>query len=238
MSSGLDYCNTHDKSNFQILEFIKLFWNEPGLKRSIDKIYEIVVFSLFSALIDCLEIKVTIEADTSKNNLLDEFSDFAERVIGLSKERSKVTVNAKINRIGVTNAADRGLDMWANFGLAIQIKHLSLTEELAENIVSSVSSDRIVIVCKDSEEKIISLLTQIGWKSKIQSVITENDLIVWYEKALRGTFSNEIGDKILSILYDEILMEFPATNKNDFNDFKHSRGYDSISLNGIWAASK
>lgn len=239
MSNGLDYCNTHDKSNFQILEFIKLFWNEPGLKRSIDKIYEIVVFSLFSALIDCLEIKVTIEADTSKNNLLDEFSDFAERVIGLSKERSKVTVNAKINRIGVTNAADRGLDMWANFGLAIQIKHLSLTEELAENIVSSVSSDRIVIVCKDSEEKlIISLLTQIGWKSKIQSVITENDLIVWYEKALRGTFSNEIGDKILSILYDEILMEFPATNKNDFNDFKHSRGYDSISLNGIWAASK
>ena len=190
-------------------------------------------------MIDCLEIKVTIEADTSKNNLLDEFSDFAERVIGLSKERSKVTVNAKINRIGVTNAADRGLDMWANFGLAIQIKHLSLTEELAENIVSSVSSDRIVIVCKDSEEKlIISLLTQIGWKSKIQSVITENDLIVWYEKALRGTFSNEIGDKILSILYDEILMEFPATNKNDFNDFKHSRGYDSISLNGIWAASK
>ena len=239
MSNGLDYCNTHDKSNFQILEFIKLFWNEPGLKRSIDKIYEIVVFSLFSALIDCLEIKVTIEADTSKNNLLDEFSDFAERVIGLSKERSKVTVNAKINRIGVTNVADRGLDMWANFGLAIQIKHLSLTEELAENIVSSVSSDRIVIVCKDSEEKlIISLLTQIGWKSKIQSVITENDLIVWYEKALRGTFSNEIGDKILSILYDEILMEFPATNKNDFNDFKHSRGYDSISLNGIWAASK
>ena len=114
-----------------------------------------------------------------------------------------------------------------------------MTEELAENIVSSVSSDRIVIVCKDSEEKlIISLLTQIGWKSKIQSVITENDLIVWYEKALRGTFSNEIGDKILSILYDEILMEFPATNKNDFNDFKHSRGYDSISLNGIWAASK
>ena len=34
------------------------------------------------------------------------------------------------------------------------------------------------------------------------------------------------------------LFENSATNKNDFNDFKHSRGYDSISLNGIWAASK
>ena len=47
--------------------------------------------------------------------------------------------------------------MWANFGMAIQIKHLSLTEELAENIVSSVSSDRIVIVCKESEENLFCL---------------------------------------------------------------------------------
>ena len=171
----------------------------------------------------------------AKQKLLEEFSDFAERVIGLSKERSKVTVNAKINRVGVTNAADRGLDMWANFGMAIQIKHLSLTEELAENIVSSVSSDRIVIVCKDSEEKlIVSLLTQIGWKSKIQSIITEKDLICWYDKALRGSFAKELGDKVLSTLYDEILLEFPATDCEDFNDFKHSRGYDSIVSTGIW----
>lgn len=235
MSGGLNYCNTHDKSIFQVIDFINLFWNEPGLRRSVDKMYEIVVYALFSALIESLKVKVTVEADAAKQRLLEEFSDFAERVIGLSKERSKVTVDARINRVGVTNAADRGLDMWANFGMAIQIKHLSLTEELAENIVSSVSSDRIVIVCKDSEEKlIISLLTQIGWKSKIQSIITEKDLISWYDKALRGTFAKEIGDRVLSTLYDEILLEFPATDCDDFNDFKHSRGYDSIGLNDIW----
>ena len=238
MSSGLNYCNTHDKSSFHVVEFINLFWNEPGLKRSIDKIYEIVVYALFSALIESLKVKVTVEADITKQRLLEEFSDFAELVIGLSKECSKITINARINRVGVTNAADRGLDMWANFGMAIQIKHLSLTEELAENIVSSVSSDRIVIVCKDSEEKlIVSLLTQIGWKSKIQSVITENDLVLWYDKALRGAFAEEIGDKILSTLYDEILLEFPATNCDDFNEFKHDRGYDSISLNDVWSNS-
>lgn len=235
MSSGLNYCNTHDKHNFQIVEFINLFWEEPGLRRSIDKIYEIVVYALFSALIESLKVKVTVEADIMKKELLDEFSDFAERVIGLSKERSQITVNAQINRVGVTNAADRGLDMWANFGMAIQIKHLSLTEELAGNIVSSVSSDRIVIVCKNSEEKlIVSLLNQIGWKSKIQSIITETDLISWYDKALRGTFADEIGDKVLSTLYDEILLEFPATNSADFNEFKRNRGYDSILQNNVW----
>ncbi len=235
MSNGLKYCNTHDKSNFQVEEFINLFWNEPGLRRSVDKLYEIVVYALFSVLIECLGVKVTVEADIAKQKLLEEFSDFVERVIGLSKECSKITVNARINRVGVTNAADRGLDMWANFGMAIQIKHLSLTEELAENIVSSLSSDRIVIVCKNSEEKlIVSLLTQMGWKSKIQSIITENDLISWYDKALRGAFAEEIGDKVLSTLYDEILLEFPATDSDDFNDFKRTRGYDFIFLNDFW----
>lgn len=235
MSNGLKYCNTHDKSNFQVEEFINLFWNEPGLRRSVDKLYEIVVYALFSVLIECLGVKVTVEADIAKQKLLEEFSDFVERVIGLSKECSKITVNARINRVGVTNAADRGLDMWANFGMAIQIKHLSLTEELAENIVSSLSSDRIVIVCKNSEEKlIVSFLTQMGWKSKIQSIITENDLISWYDKALRGAFAEEIGDKVLSTLYDEILLEFPATDSDDFNDFKRTRGYDFIFLNDFW----
>ncbi len=122
--------------------------------------------------------------------------------------------------------------------MAIQIKHLSLTEELAENIVSSVSSDRIVIICKDSEEKIIvSLLTQIGWKSKIQSIITESDLVNWYEKALRGSYSSEIGDKVLENLKNEILLEFPATDNLDFQKFEKERGYDQINLAGTWNSS-
>ncbi len=235
MSQGLRYCKIHDKQSFLVKDFIDIFWNEPGLRRSIDKIYEIVVYALFSTLVESLKVKITIESDTDKQDLLHEFSDFAERVIGLSDQQSKITMRARINRVGVTNAADRGLDMWANFGMAIQIKHLSLTEELAENIVSSVSSDRIVIVCKDSEEKIIvSLLTQIGWKSKIQSIVTENDLVYWYNKALTGAFSKEIGDRVLSTLYHEILREFPATNFDDLNEFKKSRGYDFLSYAGVW----
>ena len=86
--------------------------------------------------------------------------------------------DAKIFRVGVTNAADRGLDMYSNFVVAIQIKHLSLDESLAENIVGNISSDKIIIVCKDAEQKIIvSLLNQIGWRSKIQSIVIEQNLI-------------------------------------------------------------
>jgi type II restriction enzyme len=190
MIGGLDYCRKRDKSNFRLAEFLNLFWKEAGLRRSVDKVYEIVVYALFSALVSAIEASVEVSMNPEKIAVLEEFSDFAQKVLMLSKDKPSFRVGAKINRLGVTNAADRGLDMWANFGMAIQIKHLSLTEELAEDIVSSVSADRIVIVCKDGEKNlIVSLLNQIGWKSRIQSVITENDLTLWYEKALRGKFS-------------------------------------------------
>jgi len=231
MSIGLDYCENHNKNDFVVKDFVNIFWNDRGLKRSIDKIYEIIVYALFEALVECLNIQVTISSDRAKNEILKEFDDFAEKVIGISSKQPDRCLRARINRVGVTNAADRGLDMWANFGMAIQIKHLSLTEELAENIVSSISSDRIVIVCKDSEESlIVSLLNQIGWKSKIQSIITENDLIEWYEKALRGSYSNDLGDKILEIIREQIRLEFPSSDLSDFEDFFKERKYNQIDL--------
>ncbi len=229
MATGLDYCRTHNKDNFDLSEFLSLFWNEPGLRRSIDKIYEIVVYSLFSTLVEALEVLITVAINGDKIDLLNEFEDFAQRVINLSVNNPTLKLKARINRVGVTNAADRGLDMWANFGLAIQIKHLSLTEELAENIVSSVSSDRVVIVCRDTEKQIIvSLLNQIGWRSKIQSIITESDLVEWYDKSLKGSYAHLLGDSIIHKIMDEIAVEFPVTNQDEFSAFCESRGYEVI----------
>ncbi|MBM2817159.1 MAG: Type restriction enzyme HaeII [Ignavibacteria bacterium] len=234
MSTANGYCASHDKSNFKLDEFIALFWNEPGLRRSIDKIYEMIVFALFSAIVDALDVIVEVSMNPARYDILKEFEDFAQKIIRLTLTQNKISVPARINRVGVTNAADRGLDMWANFGLVIQIKHLSLTEELAENIVSSISADRIVIVCKDSEQKIIvSLLNQIGWKSKIQSIVTEGDLLIWYEKALRGKYSKPIGDKVIKNLTEEIKIEFPASDNVEFMKFFKQRGYDKLT-DKIW----
>jgi len=229
LSIGLDYCYKHNKENFDLQEFINIFWAEPGLRRSIDKVYEIVVYSLFSSLIDFMKLKIEIKVDETKLKQLEEFKGFAEKIIGLSKGESKVILEGRINRLGVTNAADRGLDMWANFGLAIQVKHLSLTEELAESIVGSVTADRIVIICKDSEEKIIlSVLNQLGWKSRVQSIVTESELLYWYDKALRGENSHKIADSLIRSLISEIESEFPSTNSKDFDIFINSRNYDTL----------
>jgi len=227
MATALNYSRDATKETFDLQEFIELFWNEPGLKRSLDKIYEIVVYSLFSVIVDELNVNIEVSLNPLKINVLKEFETFAEKVICINSKNTSFKSKANINRVGVTNAADRGLDMWANFGPAIQIKHLSLNEKLAENIVSKITSDRIVIVCKDSEESVIkSLLNQIGWKLRIQSIITESELIEWYKRALRGTFSDSIGDKLLKSISDEIVLEFPSADNADFMKFYKERGYD------------
>jgi hypothetical protein len=234
LSSALQYYDDHNLTNFEVQDFIDLFWHEPGLRRSIDKVYEIIVYSLFSVLVEALEVTIAIGINEDKLGLLQEFADFAEMVIGLTPDKYLLNLPAKIYRVGVTNAADRGLDMYANFGMAIQIKHLSLTPELAENIVGSVTADRIVIVCKDSEQALIlSLLNQIGWKAKIQSIITERDLKRWYEKALRGSFGADIGEKILLTLKEQILAEFPASDNKDFTKFYEDRNYNLLT-DDIW----
>ena len=139
----------------------------------------------------------------------------------------------KVYRVGVTNAADRGLDMWANFGVAIQIKHLSLSTKLATDITNNITADRIIIVCKECEKNVlVSVLQQVGSMNRIQSVITEDELEVWYEKAMRGQSAKLLGDKVLHRLRNEFIAEFPSTT--EFHGFFTKRGYAQLSFSDAW----
>jgi type II restriction enzyme len=72
------------------------------------------------------------------------------------------------------------------------------------------------------------LLNQLGWKSKIQSIVTEKELLSWYEKALQGNFADLIADNVLQKLANEIQVEFPTTDKTEFLQFMEKRGYDKL----------
>jgi type II restriction enzyme len=234
LENALNYCLKSNKENFDVEIFLGQFWNQSGLKRSLDKIFEIVVFALFENLTTAIDVKVDIYYNHKNTEILDEFSSFAKKVLNLDSSNDRKILDAHFNRVGVTNAADRGLDMYANFGSVVQIKHLSLDEELAEDVVTSITSNRIIIVCKSSEEQVInSLLTQIGWRSRIQAVITIDELAIWYKKALQGKYSKLLGEKIISTLENEIKTEFPSVGSTDFQAFKKKRGYHKLS-NDYW----
>lgn len=235
VSNSVGYCISNDASSFKLKDFINSFWNEPGLKRSIDKVYECIVYALFTSIVEAIEAEITLSYNSKKKCVIEDFEDFTKAVLNLSLNEAIFKSNGSVHRIGATNAADRGLDIWTNFGVIVQIKHLSLTEEIAENICTSLSADRIVIVCKTAEAKLItSLLTQIGWKSKIQSIITEDQLIQWYEKALRGKFSDLLSNTLLINLQTEIQHEFPSTLDNNFINFYKGRNYHLLPKDDIW----
>ena len=50
LAEALNKCNNATKDTFDLQTFINAFRNEAGLKRSLDKIYEIIVYSLFSTI--------------------------------------------------------------------------------------------------------------------------------------------------------------------------------------------
>lgn len=230
LENALMYCLNAEPSTFQIKQFVDSFWQEKGLKRSIDKIYEIIVYALFSSLVRAMDLTVSISVNEKAYPMLKEFEEFSKKIMCLDINTPVHSQNAMVYRVGVTNAADRGLDMYSNWGPAIQIKHLTLDTELAKDIVSNVSSDKLVIVCQKAEKDVISaILLQIGWYSKIQSIVTEEDLIDWYEKALRGHFADNLAQPLLDILAEEISNEFPSVNS--IPETIKNRHYEKITDN-------
>lgn len=227
LAEALMYCKNATKETFDVKHLIDSFWNEPGLRRSIDKIYEIIVYSLFSTLIDAMEMKIQISIPDTNISLLKEFEDFTQKIMCIDTEKLIHIQEAHVYRVGVTNAADRGLDMYSNWGPAIQIKHVSLDKKLAKDIVEGVTSDKVIIICKDADKDVIDLIfKQIGWYSHIQSLVTENELIDWYGKALEGQYSDSLGEKLISTLCEEISNEFPSVN--NVPDILKVRHYENV----------
>lgn len=210
---------------FDLRQFLSLFRREPGLKRSIDKAYELVVYALFNALLRELRVKVAISVHPEQMGLLREFGDFTRIVLGIDAATPYREFAAGINRAGVANAADRGLDLWANFGPAVQVKHVTLSEEIADEVAEEVRAEEIIIVCKDAEEEVIKRVSeQLG--RRLRGIIKESDLISWYGRALSPQRSDNLGVTLMDSLRREFSLEFPFSQT--FEPFYKERGYDAI----------
>jgi len=209
-------------------------FKENALRRSIDKAYEITVYALFDTLVQHLKAQVTLSVDADEPQtraLLREFEDFTRLVLGVDAENPSVTRLAAFYRAGVTNAADRGVDVWANFGPVVQVKHLSLSPELAQGISKNVGADWLIIVCEDAEaETIAAVLKQLGVLGfQVREIITRTQLEVWYTCALRGKFASLLATDLLKMLLDELSREFPSVNSaRVFLPFYTGRGYADI----------
>ncbi len=218
---------------FDLDQLVKTFERKPGLKRSIDKVFEITVYALFSTVVKALKLQVSISVGNVDKGLMHDFADFLNKVVGLKEGETQLVRPASLFRLGSTNAADRGLDMVANFGPAIQVKHLTLKAAEIGDICDGITADRIVIVCKDTEVQTIDLvIQQLGLQDRLQSLVTFSDLKKWYEMCLDVKHRNTVGTTLLKDFIREFASEFPSLE--GMPGFMGERGYGSISLPKGW----
>ena len=227
------YIRTAKSDTFSLKGLVALFQSVPGLRRSTDKMYEILVYALFATIVRALKAQVTLEIGNKDKEILQDFDRFIQTVLGIDAGRTKLVLPAALHRVGVANAADSGLDMWANFGPAIQVKHLTLTPEMTEDITDSVTADRIVIVCLNAEKKAIEgLLRQVGWSERIRGIVTVDDLDDWYATCLNKKYRSNLGKNLLKDVEREFASEFPSSEK--ITPFMKERGYDKIVMPASW----
>lgn len=103
---------TAQPDTFDVTALFDAFQSK-SMRRSIDKVYEVVVYSLMETLVVALEAQVTVHVSKSRVALLSEFSDIAHMLLGLTQGQLEHTMPAHVYRVGITNAADRGQKMLA-----------------------------------------------------------------------------------------------------------------------------
>jgi type II restriction enzyme len=123
--------------------------------------------------------------------------------------------------------------MWANFGPAVQVKHIALKADVVEGAANEIKADKMVLVCRQAEAHLIeSVLRQAGLGDKIRGIITEDNLVEWYDKCLHGRYSDELAEDLLSRLGEEFVIEFPY--EGEFVSFYAERRYDDIEPPALW----
>jgi len=218
---------------FNLEELVETFERKPGLKRSIDKVFEITVYALFNTVVRALRLQVSLTVGNVDSSLIREFSGFLEKVVGLKKGATSIVLSASLFRLGSTNAADRGLDIVANFGPAIQVKHLTLDADAIADICEGLTADRIVIVCKDTEVNILDgVIKQLGLSDRLQGLVTFSDLKKWYKTCLSKSHRKTLGHTLLQDFIREFKNEFPSLDQ--LKGFMKERKYSEITLPKKW----
>jgi type II restriction enzyme len=227
--------STIPTDSFSLDTFLGFFEDNAKYRGSVDKAYEIVVYALFNAIVDELQVKITLSADNTDTSILREFEDFARLVLGIDSQHLSIEKPARLFRVGTANANDAGLDMWANFGPAVQVKHISLQPSQTIDICNSVRADQLIIVCKTNDaEAIQSVIIQMGLTDKLRGIITKQDLDNWYIKCFQSQYHNTLGRKVLDSIIEEMKLEFPLSISESFNTFFAKRSYSYDILTNGW----
>lgn len=224
-----------EPEKFSMENFLRGFTSIEEVKRNIGKVYEIISYALLSTLVETLEAKISLSLENPNQELLEDFKDFTELFLGVKPSKTSFSTKATPYRFGRAYAADVGIDIQTNFGMAIQVKAVTLDEDIVEE-AEDIPAGQVVIVGKEGDMGLIkNIVKKLGLSDKVRGFATINDLKRWSNLCFLK-YSEEMGEILLNKLRQEITTEFRQIN--EMGDFLEERGYREGQLEGEFEISK
>lgn len=191
----------------------KLFeaFNSDGMRSSEDRLFEIFCVAVLQSDATTSEAYVKVMESLNSNS-----ESSVERIIEnlLGKDKP-----LQFSRIGHTNAADAGIDIWSNFGVIVSVKNYLLDGSLAKKVIEDTPVGELVIACDSYSEEGINEIKSNSQNRSI-TVVTKSDLMKDAERLLLNLKAAEEFLRVFLSNYDH---EFPRTTT--LEDFMNKRGY-------------
>jgi len=196
-------------------------FNAPTLTSSADRLFEILATAVFKTELNQTAYTISIDRPrgTARGLSVDNLVDLV----------ATNPMPLVVDRLGHTNAADAGLDIWTNFGVAVNVKRRVLTFQLFEQIVKDTPIGSLHIVCLDIDKTAMTQLNKLKSSGLNVSITTKDDLLGSVKTLLNKPVS---ANQFVTTLVDSFDKEFPMART--LNDFATSRGYSKIHLSGRW----
>ncbi len=204
----------------ELEEVLEAFSNSD-LTSSADRLFEILATAVFKS--ELSQSGYTIQVDRTSSSYQTKSADSLVDLV------SGGPIPLQVGRLGHTNAADGGLDIWTNFGVAVSVKRRTLTTSLLAQILQDTTIGTLHIVCLDVEPQVSSMLKKL--KSQGRGIsFTSLDLLLESVKTLLASPTTR--SRLVSDLVDSFDKEFPMAQT--LSQFLDSRGYPEVELTGIW----
>lgn len=182
-----------------LLEIENIFslFEAPGLRSSADRLFEVFALAVLQTQIENSDFTFTLSGTSNSINGVA-----GKKLISIAERQGN---DLELAKMGHTNAADAGLDIWTNFGVVVSVKNSYLDENLFQKVLSDTPVGLLVVICDTVASSVERTLMKLS-NNRAVVLITRKELLKDAELLLLSSDQAMFFVNKLIFFYDK---EFP-----------------------------
>ena len=188
-----------DVKTLSDVENIFALFNSPGLRSSADRLFEVFALSVLQTQIEKSDFTFSLKGNSTSISGVT-----GKKLISIAEGQGN---DLELAKMGHTNAADAGLDIWTNFGVVVSVKNYNLDEDLFIKVLSDTPVGLLVVICETVAKNVERDLLKLS-NSRPVVLITRKELFEDAGRLLNHADHSLVFVNKLISFYDK---EFPLT---------------------------